>query len=156
MTDDDPSQKNARYPLSRLSAKHELVDVAAEIAKADATVSHVAVAKLRIIAEQIRMLQAQAAEVLDDARRTAELHRARCSFQRRPGQVYHLYRAADGERYWSILSPTEWGTPPDAFEGSFRLEADASWTPLADVESREEIERPLRGLLGAPGELTDD
>lgn len=135
------------YPLSRLAPTFDLVDVAREIQKADAALGNVTVAKLRTIAEQIRALQAQAAAVLDDARRATALHHAICRFQKRPGHVYHLYLRADGARYFSMLSPADWGSTPDAFEGSFRLEADMTWTPLADAEKHDEEEAKLRGLL---------
>ena len=91
----------------------------------------------------------QAVSFLDDAKHSGDLHRAACNFKRRPGQVYHLYRkAADATLYWSMLSPEEWGTPPDTFEGSYRLELDMSWTPVEDTEQRDTIEEPLRKLLG--------
>lgn len=138
----------SRYPLSRLSAPHDLVDVAREIQAADTTLGGVTVAKLRIIAEQIRTLQEQAARVLEEARHAGELHRAACSFKRRPGHVYHLYRKkADAALYWSMLSPEEWGTPPDEFQGSFRLEVDMTWTPADEVARRDGLEEPLRKLL---------
>jgi hypothetical protein len=149
MSDEEPKGKTATYPLSRLSAPHDLVDVAREIQAADSTLGSVTVAKLRVIAEQIRNLQAQAAQVLDDAKHSGDLHRATCNFKRRPGHVYHLYRSkTDAKLYWSMLSPEEWGTPPDEFQGSYRLEVDMSWTPVEDVEQRDTIEEPLRKLLG--------
>src|SRR5687768_16080011 len=86
------------YPMSRLSAPHDLVDTAREIQKADALLSAVTGEKLRLVAEQIRALQSQARELLEEARRSAELHRAECRFQKRVGRVYHLYR--DGERLY--------------------------------------------------------
>ncbi|MBI2392893.1 MAG: DUF2452 domain-containing protein [Deltaproteobacteria bacterium] len=155
MADDDRKEglprseaSTSAYPLSRLSARHDLVDVAREIQAADATLGTVTVAKLRVIAEQIRALQAQAARVLDEAKHAGELHRAACSFKRRAGHVYHLYRKqADASLYWSMLSPEEWGTPPDEFQGSFRLENDMTWTPVDQAEQRDTIEEPLRKLL---------
>jgi hypothetical protein len=137
------------YPLSRLAPAFDLVDVAREIQKADAALGNVTVAKLRTIAEQIRALQAQAATVLSDAKRASELHHAVCRFQKRPGHVYHLYRRGDGARYFSMIAPAEWGDAPDAFEGSFRLELDMTWTPLGDTAAHDEVEAPLRKLLGA-------
>ena len=149
MSDEEPKTKTAKYPLSRLSAPHDLVDVAREIQAADATLGGVTVAKLRVIAEQIRHLQAQAAQILDDAKHSGDLHRAACNFKRRPGQVYHLYRKrADATLYWSMLSPEEWGTPPDEFQGSYRLELDMSFTPVEDMAQRDTLEEPLRRLLG--------
>ena len=123
--------KDAPYPLSRLAPRYELVDLAQEIARADETVSMVASAKLEVIRRQIQALQDEARRVLTEAERAANLHRARCSFHKVPGHVYHLYRRDDGERYFSMLSPAEWGTrPPHAYEGSFRLENDQTFTPL--------------------------
>ena len=122
--------------------------MAREIQKADAALGNVTVAKLRTIAEQIRALQAQAATVLEDARHASELHRATCNFKKRPGAIYHLYRRTDGASYWSMLSPEEWGTPPDAFVSSYRLEADMTWTPVDDVDQRDTLEAPLKRLIG--------
>jgi hypothetical protein len=144
----DGPASTSPYPLSRLAPTFDLVDVAREIQKADASLGNVTVAKLRTIAEQIRALQAQAAAVLDDAKRASELHHAKCRFQKRPGHVYHLYRKPDGSRYFSMLSPDDWGDAPDAFEGSYRLEVDMTWTPLEEASKRDEIEAPLRKLLG--------
>jgi hypothetical protein len=148
MGDDDKKQSTSPYPLSRLSAPHDLVDVAREIQNADTTLGGVTVAKLRVIAEQIRALQESARKVLDDARQASDLHRAKCSFKKRPGAIYHLYRKGDGSLYWSMLSPEDWGTPPDAFEGSYRLEVDMTWTPASETESRDTLEEPLKRLLG--------
>lgn len=147
--DDDARQKTSPYPLSRLSAPHDLVDVAREIQKADETLGGVTVAKLRVIAEQIKNLQARAAHILEEAKHAGELHRASGNFQRRPGHVYHLYRRrSDAALYWSMLSPEEWGNPPDEFQGSYRLEVDMTWTAVEDTAQRDTIEEPLRKLLG--------
>ncbi len=118
------------YAMSRLSAPIDLVDTAREIQKADALLSTVTGGKLHMIAEQIRSLQEQARTILDEARRSAELHRAECRFQKRVGHIYHLYRK--GQRlYFSMLSPEEWGGhPPHAYEGSYRLMADMAWAPV--------------------------
>jgi len=118
------------YPVSRLSPPIDLVDLAKEIELADTMLSTKVGAQLSVIAEQIRVLQEQARAILEKAKRDKELHRALCSFQKRPGQVYHLYARGDGALYFSLLSPDEWKKqPPHPFRGSFRLEADYSWTP---------------------------
>lgn len=131
--------RTSPYPLSRLSAPHELVDVAREIQQADALLGAVTGGKLALIAQQIRSLQEQARRILDAAQRDGELHRAACNFKKRPGHVYHLYRRDDGVRYLSMLSPEEWGgKPPHAFEGSYRLEVDMSWTPVDEIEDHGE------------------
>ena len=123
--------RTSPYPVSRLAPAHDLVDAARQIAEADQMIGTVTHAKLEVIAKQIRVLQEEARKILDDARVNAELHRASCSFRRTIGHVYHLYRRADGQLYFSMLHPDEWkGRPPHDFEGSYRLEADMSWTPI--------------------------
>jgi hypothetical protein len=149
---DAPAQRTSPYPLSRLSAPHDLVEVAREIQVADAALAGVTVAKLRTIAEQIRALQAQAGAVLEAARHDSALHHATCNFQKRVGQIYHLYRRADGSRWFSMLSPEEWGTPKDAFEGSYRLEPDMTWTPVEAAAARDEEDGHLRRLLSGRAE----
>lgn len=46
--------------------------------------------KLQLITEQIKMLQAQARQVLEEGKRDVMLNHARANFQRRPGLIYHL------------------------------------------------------------------
>jgi hypothetical protein len=126
-------ERASPFPLSRLAPPFSLVDTAREIEAADATLGVRLGGQLDLIADQIRELQARARGLLEAARRDQELHRARCNFQRRAGATYHLYRDAQGERYWSMLSPDEWGGhPPHAFEGSYRLGLDMAWTSLGD------------------------
>ena len=90
--------------------------------------------------------------MIERAQRDAELHRALCGFQKKPGGVYHLYRKDDdGERWFSLLAPEEWLRPqPQTFEGSFRLELDMSFTrvDLSDEEPRPHLEM-VRAIMGA-------
>lgn len=147
--------REAPYPLSRLAAPISLVDAAREIERADQLIASTASAKLDVIAAQMRALRAQAEAVLHEARHDAELHRAEARFVRRPGSTYHLYEKGDGQRYWSLLSPDEWrGAAPHAYVGSFRLEADQSWTPLDQIAARDRARQPLSSLLRAA--LDDD
>jgi len=126
---------SAPYPVSRLAPGFELVDLAREIEAADATLASHASGKLKLIAEQIRALQDQARAILEETRRNQELHRAACNFRRQPGKIYHLYRKPGGGTYFSMLTPTDWrGEPPHEFLGSYRLEADMSWTPAEAAE----------------------
>ena len=56
-----------------------------------------------------------------------------------------------------MLSPAEWGgSAPHPFEGSYRLEADSSWTPVEEAESVDEMRQALRGLLSAPSDPESD
>lgn len=139
--------KTSPYPMSRLAPVHDLVDVARQIQQADAAVRNVTSSKLRVIAENIRRLQEQAREVLDRAQRDAELHRAECSFLKRPGHTYHLYRRADGRSSLSMISPQEWGEPPHEYIASYRLEADQSWTHSDETLTRDGEEQALRHIL---------
>lgn len=139
------------YPLSRLAPVHDLVDVAREIQEADRMLGTVTGSKLQLLARQIRALQEEARGILEAARRDADLHRASCSFQRRPGQTYHFYRRPDGALYISMLSPEDWrGAPPHPFAGSYRLEVDMSWTKAEDAEAVDAERSRLPPLLGGP------
>jgi hypothetical protein len=120
---------SAPYPLSRMAPSYDLVNAAEEIQKADAMLATMTGGKLEIIADQIRKLKAQAEAILEKARLDAELHRVRCNFEKRVGQVYHLYRRPDGELWFSLIAPNEWVTKKDhTFEGSFRLDADMGFS----------------------------
>ena len=151
MSEDRPKHSpsaDSTFPLSRLSAPHTLVDVAREIEAADSVLSAVAAGKLESIARQIRALQEEAARTLAEARDAADLHRAQCSFKKIPGKLYHLYQRSSGERYFSMLSPEEWGSArPHAFLGTYRLEADMRFTKAEDLEQREREWAELRPLL---------
>ena len=131
--------KLSPYGMSTMAPAIRLVDVAAEIEKADELIGTVASSKLEVIARQIRSLQEQAEEVLAQAKRDLDLHRATCNFPRRIGKTYHLYERDDGQLYWSMLSPTDWGgTPPHRHAGGFRLEPDQSWTAEEQIPARDE------------------
>lgn len=107
--------------------------------------------KLGVIAEQIGRLQEQARLLLEKARRDAELHRAQCSFEKKPGGEYHLYRKTSGELWFSRLAPDEWLTPqPQTFEGTFRLELDMSFTRI-DVPEDAPPAIAIATLLGRSG-----
>jgi len=135
------------YGLSRLAPAIDLVDVAREIQEADRAVGNATLGKLRVIAEQIRALQAQAEKVLADAQSASALHHAECRFQKRIGHVYHLYRRTEGRPYFSMLSPAEW-KPADEYVGSYRLEPDMGWTKAEDVAARDAEDARLVPLLG--------
>ena len=117
------------YPVSRLAPAFNLVDLAKEIEQADEMLANRAGSQLKIIAEQVKILQQQAKSILEQTARDQQIHRARCNFQKKPGQVYHLYQNSHGNSLLSMLSPDDWqGKPPNRFIGSYRLESDRSWT----------------------------
>ena len=124
--------RTSPYATSRLAPAHRLVDLAAEIERADEMLQATTHGKLEELAAQIRALQSRAREVIAEARVDALLHRARCNFKKRVGASYHLYEREDGTHYFSMLSPTEWKRAPHPYVGSFRLNADRSWSSPED------------------------
>jgi hypothetical protein len=151
----DGPARAAPYPLSRTAPAYDLVDVAAQIQKADETLATMTGGKLGVIAAQISRLQEQARVLLEKARRDAELHRAQCAFEKKPGGVYHLYRKTSGELWFSRLAPDEWVTKqPQTFEGTFRLELDMSFSRLDVPENDVAKAVPIGQLLGRNGDGT--
>jgi len=109
--------------------------------------------RLGVIVDQMRSLQAQAHRVMSEAARDTELHNATCKVLKVPGHVYHLYQRESGEKYLAVLSPEEWGgSPPHPHLGSYRLEADQSWTPLAEVSRRDRDMGVVRDLARSLGD----
>jgi hypothetical protein len=119
------------YPVSRLAPSIELVDLAKEIAKADDFLSLQVTGKLEMLGRQIQALQVEARQILEETRRSQDLHRAECGFKKIPGRVYYLYRKENDTLWFSMLSPQDWGEKnPFPFIGSYRLENDMSWTEV--------------------------
>jgi hypothetical protein len=143
------------YPVSRLAPAFQMTDLAAEVERGESMLSARTGAKLRVIADQIKALQAEARKVLDEAREEQTLTRAQCSFKRIPGHTYHLYRKGGGVAFFSMLSPEDWGgRPPHEFLGSYRLEADYSWTPAEKARGADDTGELVNQLLrigGLPG-----
>ena len=142
------ADKTSPYPVSRLAPHFELVDLAKQISEADAKINIRVSAKLKVIADQIKHLQAQAQAVLEDAHQDHQLHQAQCNFSRIPGKIYHLYKKNQDQSYFSMLSPDDWqGKAPHQYVNSYRLENDMSWTlaekTLDEDDSRELINRLL-------------
>ena len=141
-----PTGYASPYPVSRLAPAFGLVDLAREIALADAMLADRAEAQLSVIASQVRQLQQQARTILQQTRRDQQLHRARCNFRKIPGQIYHLYHDRRGEALLSMLSPDDWrGHPPNRFAGSYRLESDRSWSPVESLTDTAEPD-PLEAI----------
>ncbi|XP_002739964.1 uncharacterized protein C1orf50 homolog [Saccoglossus kowalevskii] len=132
----------------------DLVELARHVQKADEFVRANAGNKLMTIAEQIRHLQKQAKKVLEEAKRDADLHHAACNIKKRPGQIYYLYKRESGQKYFSILSPEEWGTNcPHDYLGAYKLEFDMSWTPAKNIEKRGEEIALIDKLLASQGAI---
>jgi hypothetical protein len=142
------ADRSAPYPVSRLAPAMELVDLAKTISDADNTIRTNATGKLSVIARQIKSLQDEARQILEQAQRDQNLHRARCNCQRIVGKTYHLYRDDREEYYFSLLSPKDWrDQPPHKYEGAYRLENDMSWTALDEL-NEDDSQPILEHLLG--------
>ncbi|XP_069466989.1 uncharacterized protein C1orf50 homolog [Ambystoma mexicanum] len=126
------------YQTNRIGDPSDLVALAQQVQKADEFIRANACNRLTTIAEQIRFLQEQARKVLEEAKRDADLHHAACNVVKKPGNIYYLYMRTSGQRYFSILSPKDWGPScPHEFLGAFKLQHDMSWTPFEGIEKRD-------------------
>lgn len=104
--------------------------------------------KLNIIIEQIQFLQEQARGILEKAKLEKELHQAACNVLKRPGTVYYYYKRQSGQRYLSIMSPSDWGaTCPHEFLGAYRLEYDNSWVTLDEVKKVDERKAIIQQVM---------
>jgi len=127
------------HQANRMGDPSDLVELAKCVQKGNEFIRANATNKLTVIAEQIRFLQEQAHKALEEAKKDADLHHAACNIVKKPGTVYHMYQRESGQKYLSILSPKEWGAScPHDYIGSWRLEYDMSWTPLAECQKKSE------------------
>ncbi|XP_036678986.1 uncharacterized protein C1orf50 homolog isoform X2 [Balaenoptera musculus] len=139
------------YHTHRVGDPLDLVALAEQVQKANEFVRANATNKLTVIAEQIEHLQEQARKVLEDARRDADLHHVACNIVKKPGNIYYLYKRESGQRYFSIISPKEWGTGcPHDFLGAYKLQHDLSWTPYEDAEKQDAKISIVNKLLSQP------
>lgn len=124
--------------------------------------------KLELITEQIQMLQAQAQNILEKAKKDMLLTHARCNFVRVPGNIYHLYQKdLDNNKlnnyqynnnqnsnnniytYFSMLSPKDYNFKnKDNFIGSFYLRNNMSWIPIEDLDEQKKSNKINFNLLG--------
>ena len=138
LIEETSSSKPKLVDGSKVNCKEDLVELAEQIALCDASIKSAASSKLRSILDQMRSLQQQAARVLEESKRDAELHHAACNFKKLPGKIYYLYRRPNDSTYLSMLGPEEWGAScPHTFLAAYKLEFDMTWTPYEDIEKNE-------------------
>ncbi|KAG5877887.1 hypothetical protein JTB14_023991 [Gonioctena quinquepunctata] len=128
----------------------ELMELEEQLANADTFVKANATNKLEIIGRQMKNLHELMNDVINETRMNQELNHVACNFVKKPGHVYHLYERPSGQKYFSMLSPEEWITVPHNFLGSYRLEADQSWTPTGEEETRFEGMSFLKEIMMNP------
>ncbi|XP_022668456.1 uncharacterized protein C08B11.9-like isoform X2 [Varroa jacobsoni] len=142
---------NAPHGPPSKMPREDVVALAQQLHEANNFVQANACNKLKPIVDQMKFLRQQAISVLESAQRDQKLHEVQCSFRKAPGQIYHLYEKSTGKQYFSMLSPQEWGSqaPDQKHIGSFRLEADQSWTPEYEITRRDQDILTLRNLMAA-------
>ncbi|KAK0411273.1 hypothetical protein QR680_005574 [Steinernema hermaphroditum] len=137
--------------VKRVNDPEDLVELAKSIQTAREFVKSSATSKLSVIAEQMRLLQEQAKAVLQKAQSDEDLHCVACNLKKIPGSTYFLYKKRDsGHRYFSMIAPEEWGprhADSSEFLGSYRYEADRSWTSQEDCDARDREMKVLEGIL---------
>lgn len=139
------------YHTHRSGDPLDLVVLAEQVLKANEFIRANATNKLTVIVEQIQHLQEQARKILEDGLRDADLHHVACNIVKKPGNIYFLYRRESGQKYFSIISPTEWGTGcPHDFLGAYKLQHDFSWTPYEDIEKQDAKISLVDKLLSQP------
>lgn len=123
-----PDHRKLAYPTRTLDPPIRLVDRAREIEAAEGTLKSQVDGKLELILKQIRVLQQEARDIIEQAHEDLELHRAKCNFEKQVGEEIFLYDKPDRGPYFSRLSPEDWnGQPPHAFLGGYRLRADRAF-----------------------------
>ncbi|XP_077567868.1 uncharacterized protein C1orf50 homolog [Stigmatopora nigra] len=126
------------YATTKVGDPMDLVALATQLQKGDDFIKANTCNKLSIIADQIRYLQGVAKNVLEEAKRDTELHHAACNVVKKTGNIYYLYQQSSGQKYFSIISPKEWGQNcPHLFVGAFKLQHDMSWTPEDEVDKKD-------------------
>lgn len=131
------SKRSLAYGTSRLDPPIQLVDRLKEIQEAHEFIQSQTNSKLEFILKQIRNLQEEAKNIIEKAIEDAELHSIPCQFEKKPGEVYHLYQKPNGTKYFSLLSPTDWNNnPPHLFLGSFELKPDRSFEKVFPCDSQ--------------------
>lgn len=135
--------------------RNDLVCLAEQIQTADLCVKSNVTNKLSLIAEQIKFLQDQAKAILEKARFEMELHNAACNLIKRPGSLYYYYQRSSGQKYLSIMSPSDWGKCPHEFLGAYRLEYDRSWTPIQQIEKIDERNALIQQVMNQKLALKD-
>lgn len=134
----DINRRSLTYGTSRLDPAIRLVDRAKEIELAHESIQSHTNTKLELILKQIRHLQEEAENIIEQAGLDAELHKVKCNFEKKVEQPYHLYIRPDESKYFSFVSPKEWGgNPPHEYLGSYIMKGDRSFQKIDEEESIE-------------------
>ncbi|KAI6183958.1 putative protein C1orf50-like protein [Aphelenchoides bicaudatus] len=110
----DPSETNivSQKNTHKIHDPNDPVNLLNSIVSSRNIVRTSANAKLASIGQQMDALVEQAKKVMAKCKRDERLHQqVACNFQKKPGATYYLYKKPnDGQEYFSMLSPAEWGS----------------------------------------------
>merc|ERR1712183_2445 len=151
-----------------------LLNLANQISSADSHIKAGTTGKLKQIHDQIKKLQNEALQILENAKRDKMLHTAACNIVKKPGQIYYLYEKTsrgnngeirteldsakteinteeqNSEQYFSIMSPSDWGSScPHKFLGAYRLGYDLAFMPLDEVDSHKEQDQAIEKVYNS-------
>ncbi len=76
-------------------------------------------------------LKMQYQDLIEEFQWNELVYNARFSFEPIVGEIYHLYKDADGSDFLSLIGPKEWNKE---HIGTFRLNSDKKWI-LIDLKS---------------------
>lgn len=87
--------------------------------------NHANYARLKQIASQIRLLQNEANNIINNSIYQDSLHKIKKSFNLISGNYYYLYEKDNNEKYFSLISPEEYGkTLKHNFLGKYLYDYD--------------------------------
>ncbi|CAA9202466.1 DUF2452 domain-containing protein [Flavobacterium collinsii] len=69
-------------------------------------------------------LKVQYQNLIEEFQWNKLVYNARFSFEPIVGEIYHLYKDADGFNFLSLIAPEEW---TNEYVGTFRLNSDKKW-----------------------------
>lgn len=80
--------------------------------------------KVNLLIEQMCFLKKQLENTIHEGLLNTNLHNVECKFEKKSGQIYHLYKNNENY-YFSILSTNDWNNnPPHVFISSYLYDHD--------------------------------
>ncbi|CAL8079798.1 unnamed protein product [Calicophoron daubneyi] len=132
----------------------DLVELAKQIECCQRSVQASASSRLHVIVKQMQYLKEQAEIILKEAQRDVELHKIPCNFLKKPGNVYYVYVRKDGSKFFSMLSPQEWGPScPATYSAAYKLMPDMTWIPEDEFTSYQCTDNVVQNILCKPNFL---
>ena len=80
--------------------------------------------KVNLLIEQMCFLKQQLENTINEGLLNTNLHNVECKFEKKSGQVYHLYKNCN-KYYFSMLSIDDWNNnPPHTYISSYLYDYD--------------------------------